>query len=74
MKRQSENGMINDMAENDIVESLQKMTGDPKYLSEPTIKSGQPVSFVDFHLGFLRAHPALKPQHYLANLRLILKK
>lgn len=32
------------------------------------------MSFVDKHLQYLNAHPALDPYKYLANLRLITRK
>lgn len=32
-----------------------------------------PVSFQEKHLAYLRTHPKLNPEHYLANLRTMLK-
>ena len=31
------------------------------------------IPFVDKHMNYLKAHPSLDPQHYLANLRLMTK-
>lgn len=32
------------------------------------------ISFTEKHMAYLKAHPALNPQHYLANLKLMIKK
>lgn len=32
-----------------------------------------PVSFQEKHMAYLRTHPKLNPEHYLANLRTMLK-
>jgi hypothetical protein len=32
------------------------------------------ISFTDKHLAYLKAHPLLKPEHYLSNLRLKIKR
>lgn len=29
------------------------------------------IPFVDKHMNYLKSHPSLDPQHYLANLRLM---
>lgn len=31
------------------------------------------IPFVDKHMNYLKTHPSLDPQHYLANLRLMTK-
>ena len=74
MRSQQQEGVINNVDEQEITTSLKHMQLDPRFLTEPTIRSGEPINFVDFHIGFLKSHPSLNPRHYLSNLRLILKK
>ena len=31
------------------------------------------ISFVDKHMNYLNSHPAIDPNHYIANLRLMTK-
>lgn len=80
MRKHQEEGQINEVAEDEIIAALSSMENNSLYLTKPTYRGNaekwpnNQISFIDFHLGYLKAHPALNPWHYLANLRLILKK
>ncbi len=80
MKAPQQVGFINNISLGDIVEALNRLKADNRYATDPAYR-GDPakwpdhqISFIDFHLTYLRAHPGLNPDHYLANLKLILKK
>ena len=68
------------MTEEEVISSLRKMRADPLLLTESVYKGNavlwpnHRMSFIDYHLAYLKVHPALDPKHYLANLRLILRK
>jgi hypothetical protein len=57
--------------------ALQHMVADATYNTDPTYSSNTKlhpnnlISFVDKHMDYLCSHPAIDPQHYLSNLRLI---
>lgn len=66
--------------EGEIMDALRSLESNPLYLTEPTYRGNvekwpdHQISFVDFHLDYIRSQPALDPRHYLANLRLKLRK
>lgn len=66
--------------EESILSALQAMESDPKlvttsaYRANTVVWPDNRISFVDNHLAYLRSHPGVNPQHYLSNLRLMLKK
>lgn len=33
----------------------------------------EPITFLEKHMAYLRMHPKVNPEHYLANLRTMLK-
>ena len=80
MKKKNEPGFINDVREDDIIMALKLMETDVAYLTEPAYRGSSVrwddnyVSFVDYHLNYLRLHPSLAPDQYLSNLRLKLRK
>jgi hypothetical protein len=71
--------MVINMEESEIREALKMMERDL------TLKSGSSFStkidlypdnqipFVEKHLAYLKANPKLNPEHYLANLRIMIK-
>ena len=67
------------MAPEEVIEALQKMEADPSYVTESAYRAnadlwpGNRISFVDAHLLYLKSHPAMKPEHYLSNLRLMIR-
>ncbi|MBI2588887.1 hypothetical protein HYW35_01610 [Candidatus Saccharibacteria bacterium] len=73
-------GFINSVSEDEIIAELNSMKASSVYLTEPVYRGnaekwpGNQISFVDFHLTYLKLHPSLDPHHYMANLRLTLKK
>lgn len=73
-------GYINSVSEDEIISELKAMIDNSLYLTEPAYRGnaekwpGNEISFIDFHLGYLKVHPALDPYHYMANLKLTLKK
>lgn len=68
------------MDEADIVAALRIMETDPALVTESAYRANSElwptnrISFVDSHLAYLKNHPSVEPRHYLANLRLMLKK
>ena len=60
----------------EIKEQLRVMEDDPKYHTKssysPTCE-GSDISFVDKHFAYISTHPAVNPQMYVANLRLMTK-
>lgn len=73
-------GYINSVSEDEIIAALNSLKADSIYLTEPAYRGnvekwpGNQISFIDFHIGYLKLHPALDPHHYIANLKLTLKK
>jgi hypothetical protein len=43
------------------------------YSANTTLYSQNLIPFVDKHMIYLRDHPNVNPQHYIANLRLMTK-
>ena len=68
------------MDEEEITTVLQMMQDDPKFVTKSAYRAnaelwpGNRISFVNTHMVYLKAHPSLDPKHYLANLRLMLRK
>lgn len=66
-------------SETEISKSLEEMENDPIYRTKPGYVRDTPtsekylVSFSKKHLIYLQKHPKLNPEHYLANLRTMLK-
>lgn len=63
----------------EITEALQTMEADPLYVTKSAYRANvelwpsHRISFVNTHIAYLQSHPAVNPEHYLANLRLMLK-
>ncbi|HZP55909.1 MAG TPA: hypothetical protein VFB03_04045 [Candidatus Saccharimonadales bacterium] len=80
MATQQRPGYINEVAMDEIVGELNLMESSSTYITKPTFRGdsakwpGNQISFVNFHLEYLKSHPTLNPYHYLANLRLMLRK
>lgn len=68
------------MSEQDVMTALQVMEDDPGMVTESAYKANieqwpdHRISFSDSHILYLKNHPALNPEHYLANLKLMIKK
>lgn len=68
------------MTEEEISTALQKMESDPTFVTNPAYRANSSlfpnntISFVEAHLTYLKLHPKLDPNHYLANLRLMSRK
>lgn len=68
------------MEPEEVTAALTAMKNDPKYITRPAYRGNgevwpdHKISFVENHTAYLRAHPNIKPEHYIANLRLMLKK
>ncbi len=80
MATPSPEGYINNVREDDIIAALKLLQRNPIYLTEPAYRGnaekwpGHQISFVDFHLNYLKTNPSLSPNHYIANLKLMLRK
>jgi hypothetical protein len=62
----------------DIKEALEMMENDPSlktvpFLVKETNTSMRIISFREKHADYLKAHPKVIPQFYLANLRTMIK-
>lgn len=79
-KRPIIDGFINNVSEDEIVAALSDLEKNAKYETKSAYRGnadkwpGNKISFIDLHLGYLKANPALNPHHYIANLRLRLTK
>ncbi len=68
------------MTEDEISTVLKKLEDDPAFVTNPAYRANtslfpdNSISFVDAHLTYLKLHPKLDPNHYLANLRLMTRK
>ena len=68
------------MDEEEIITALQAMETNPELLTASSFRANtelwpdNSITFVDNHLAYLKAHPAVAPRHYLSNLRLRLRK
>jgi len=80
MRKYQEDGLINSISQDEVVEALHSLEASPTYVTKPAYRGNaekwpnHQISFTDFHLGYLKDHPTLDPRHYIANLRLMLKK
>ncbi len=68
------------MDEDEIRAALRSMERDrlcntkSSYSANAILYPNHKMSFTNKHLAYLKTHPALKPEHYLANLKLLIKK
>lgn len=68
------------MEEIDILTALRAMQSDKNLVTKSAYRAnaelwpGNRISFVDTHLVYLKSHPAVNPNHYLSNLKLMLRK
>ena len=68
------------MEETDITTALQAMETDKSLVTKSAYRAngdlwpGNRISFVQTHLVYLKGHPAVNPNHYLSNLKLMLRK
>ncbi len=64
----------------DIEGVLRQMASDNSYNTRSSYSANvelypdHQISFVERHKRYLRAHPAMNPRHYIANLRLMTRK
>ncbi|MEO6761755.1 MAG: hypothetical protein ABI220_05310 [Candidatus Saccharimonadales bacterium] len=62
-----------------VLDKLQAMEVDDSLNTESTycanseLYPDNQMPFADRHIAYLKAHPKLDPQHYLANLRLMIR-
>lgn len=60
-----------------FVQSLQKMLEDNAYNTQPGYTSNtelypdNSIPFIKQHIEYITNHPAVDPQHYLSNLRIM---
>ena len=68
------------MEPDEIITALQAMETNPDLITNTAYRANAElwptnrISFVDSHLAYLKAHPTVNPQHYLSNLRLMLRR
>lgn len=68
------------LSEQEIRLALQQMEKDATLSSKPSLmndndasSSIREVSFMERHMTYLREHPKVNPEHYLSNLRTMIK-
>lgn len=65
--------------EAEIREALQEMenssffTTGSSYSANSSLYADNQMPFAEKHVAYLKSHPKLNPEHYLANLRLMIK-
>jgi hypothetical protein len=79
-KRVQEDGVINGVRRDEVIEALVSLETSSIYLTESVKRYNidkwpdSQTTFIDFHMNYLRTHPTLDPYQYISNLKLILKK
>lgn len=79
VKQKNDVGFINKVGEEEIIAALSSMEQNPKYLTKPNYRGASErwtdnyISFVDYHINYLKIHPSLNPEQYISNLRLVLR-
>ena len=72
--------MLSFITQEEITETLKAFVDDPTMHTNDTYSptaSEYPdnrVPFVEYHLAYIRTHKNINPEHYLSNLRLMIKK
>ena len=67
------------MPECDILDALKLMVEDPSYHTKPGYNVDEEtypdnkIPFLEEHVNYLKKHPQVNPEHYLSNLRIMLK-
>jgi len=67
------------LAGSEITQALQEMVEDKSYRTvsgysiDTDTYPDHAVPFIQDHMNYLRKHPQVNPEHYLSNLRLMLK-
>lgn len=67
------------MQEEEIVAALESMEADTTMLTTSAYRANtekwptNSISFVETHITYLKAHPAVNPSYYLSNLKLMLR-
>jgi hypothetical protein len=62
-----EKTLINDVSRDEIIDALNSLVKDPAYQTRTPFH-------VHSNITFIEHHPSLNPYHYMANLKLMLKK
>jgi len=68
------------MQDDEILAALKDMVLDPSMITRPGFRANtqlwpdNKIPFTEAHLTYLKNHPDLNPQHYLSNLRLMIRK
>ena len=80
MKQKADANFINNTSRNEIIAALKLLESSSAYQTEPAYRGASPrwtnnyVSFVEYHINYLKMYPSLDPKKYISNLRLILRK
>jgi hypothetical protein len=68
------------MQDDEILAVLQDMVLDPNMITKPGFRANamlwpdNKIPFTEAHLVYLKNHPDLNPEHYLSNLRLMIRR
>jgi hypothetical protein len=69
-----------DITEEEVKIALEKMVKDPCMITKPGFRANkelwpnQKIPFVQMHLEYLKKRPQINPEHYLSNLKLMIRK
>jgi len=80
VKYKDATGFINRVSVDKITADLKLMEVDPRYETNKFYRGSSQrwtdnyLSFVDYHVNYLKSYPNLEPDHYISNLRLKLRK
>lgn len=64
----------------EYIAMLEEMVADDSYNTEPSFSANSElypnhqIPFVNKHIDYLKSHPSMDPQQYLANLRLMTRR
>ena len=69
----------NYIPDSEIIQSLEEMLQDntfntlPGYSIDTEAYPDNKIPFIENHMDYLRKHPNVNPEHYLSNLKIMLK-
>lgn len=68
------------ITEEETKAALEEMVDDPHMITKSGFRANKElwpdnkISFVQMHLDYLKKHSRVNPEHYLSNLRLMIRK
>ena len=68
------------MTDEEIIEKLRALVADTGMITDSAYTANTDdwpsnrIPFIETHLKYLKAHPMTNPEHYIANLRLMIRR